>query len=236
MATTDAQARSYASQGFLALFGRPPSDSEVLMLMGVGRLETSYGDGWKGAGKGSFNMGAIIAGKSWTGDVFESRDSYPDSQGVNHWYVTKFRKYPAPEVGWQDLAHIVYETRPSVLAAATHGSSLGVSQALYRTHYYAGFGKTEEERVQNHHRILDRCVRVIAKGLGVPAPGEGSAAPGELKVGSRGDLVRAWQRNLGVVADGIFGQVTRAATVQWQEQHGVLPADGVVRAEMWKLA
>lgn len=234
--TTDAQARSYATQGFLALFGRPPSDSEILMLMGVGRLETSYGDGWKAAGAGSFNMGAIIAGSSWTGEVFENKDSYPDAQGVNHWYVTKFRKYPTADAGWQDLAHIVYETRPSVLLAATHGSSLGVSQALYRTHYYAGFGKTEEERVQNHHKVLDRCVRLIAQGLGLAAPGEANATPGELKVGSRGDLVRAWQRVLGVVADGIFGQVTRAATVQWQEQHGVKPADGVVRPETWKIS
>lgn len=230
--TTDAQARTYATQGFLSLFGRPPSDSEVLMLMGVGRLETSYGDGWKEAGKGSFNMGAITAGSSWTGDVFEHKDSYPDAQGVNHWYVTKFRKYPSAEAGWQDLGHIVYETRPAVLAAASHGSSLGVSQALYRSHYYAGFGKTEEERVANHHRVLDRCVRAIAQALGLAVPGEGNSAPSVLTVGNRGDLVRAWQRNVGVVADGIFGQITRAATVQWQEKHGV-PADGIVHPEMW---
>jgi hypothetical protein len=200
----------------------------------VGRLETSFGDGWKGVGAGSNNMGAIIAGKRWTGDTFEHKDSYPDAQGVNHWYVTKFRKYPNPAEGWEDLARIVYESRPSALAAGAANDSLAFSQALYRTHYYAGFGKTDEERIANHHRILQRCVTSISKELALPAAAAAPVTP-TLARGSRGDLVRAWQRELGVVADGAFGPNTELATKQWQAAHGV-EVDGIVHPAMWATA
>ena len=150
-----------------------------------------------------------------------------------HWYVTKFRKYDTPEDGWQDLARIVYESRPSALAAASHGNTLDFSAALYRTHCYAGFGKTDDERIGNHHRLLDKCIASIGKEISLPGPGAASV-PANLARGSRGDPVRAWQRIVGVVADGSFGPNTELATVRWQTAHG-LPPDGIVRPEMWSL-
>jgi N-acetylmuramoyl-L-alanine amidase/Putative peptidoglycan binding domain len=53
------------------------------------------------------------------------------------------------------------------------------------------------------------------------------SVPRTLRRGLRGSDVTRWQQILGVVADGIFGATTEAATKRWQELHG-LQADGVV--------
>lgn len=97
-----------------------------------------------------------------------------------------------------------------------------------------------QHRVEVTHRArriaqggLHNCA--ITKELGDKMPGEGTPAPVTIKRGSRGDLVRAWQRVLGVVADGIFGPNTELATTRWQLEHN-LPPDGVVQSEMWKMA
>lgn len=48
-----------------------------------------------------------------------------------------------------------------------------------------------------------------------------------LRVGSRGDDVRAVQQKLGITADGVFGPNTQAAVRRWQAANG-LTADGIV--------
>ncbi len=53
-----------------------------------------------------------------------------------------------------------------------------------------------------------------------------------LKKGSRGDDVRVWQQFLNdngydISIDGVFGQETRGATLDWQVRKGLIP-DGVV--------
>ena len=48
-----------------------------------------------------------------------------------------------------------------------------------------------------------------------------------LKKGSTGELVKRWQRFIGVKDDGIFGDGTHKATVAWQARNG-LRADGKV--------
>ena len=70
-----------------------------------------------------------------------------------------------------------------------------------------------------------------------------SAAPGTIQKGSRptirygsqGDAVKAWQKIVGVTADGIYGTGTVSATKAWQRDHG-LTADGVVGSATWAAA
>ena len=50
-----------------------------------------------------------------------------------------------------------------------------------------------------------------------------------LKVGSRGEEVRALQRVLNVGADGVFGPGTKAALIKWQKANGLV-ADGIAGA------
>lgn len=56
-----------------------------------------------------------------------------------------------------------------------------------------------------------------------------------LKVGSKGDDVKAWQKIVGVTVDGTFGTGTANATRIWQQKHA-LAADGVVGPATWAKA
>lgn len=56
-----------------------------------------------------------------------------------------------------------------------------------------------------------------------------------LRQGSTGSEVVAWQKIIGVSADGQFGPNTDAATRTWQRQHGLSP-DGVVGPLTWAAA
>ena len=53
-----------------------------------------------------------------------------------------------------------------------------------------------------------------------------------LKVGSKGDDVKAVQAKLGITADGIFGEGTKSAVKKWQASNG-LAADGMVGPATW---
>ena len=59
-----------------------------------------------------------------------------------------------------------------------------------------------------------------------------------LKVGSRGEYVLAWQTFLNIngyhagMEDGIFGQNTKRAVMDWQISHG-LEVDGIIGRETW---
>jgi len=61
-----------------------------------------------------------------------------------------------------------------------------------------------------------------------PAAASGGANLNEtVRVGSRGDTVKAVQAKLGIGADGIFGPGTERAVKAWQTANG-LTADGIV--------
>ncbi len=71
--------------------------------------------------------------------------------------------------------------------------------------------------------------------LGTVVPAVAADYPGEpLRLGSRGESVRAWQEALGIPADGVFGSQTEAATIAWQSERG-LEADGIVGPASWRV-
>ena len=232
MALDHKQARQDATEGFYRKFLRMPLLPEVQLLQAVGALETGYGTGWKGEGVDSNNMGAITAGAQWSGGFFIYHDTYPDEQGINHSYTTKFRAYRTRVEGWIDLVDIMYQDRPSVLAAASAGDSYGVSSALYQTKYFLGFGKNAQERIANHHAALQRNLIAQCRALGEPLPNGDRAPNRTLKRGCAGDDVKELQRILGLVADGRFGPVTEEVVRAFQSDHG-LKSDGIVGPLTW---
>jgi hypothetical protein len=219
-------------EGFKRKFGRTATLQEAQILHAVGLHESGCGFWWKGAGIGSFNMGAITAGKSWTGLTFEYKDSYPDASGLDHWYVTHFRRYANAIEGWMDLANIMYEDRPSVLMAATTGDVFGVSTALYETTYYTGRGKTAKERIAGHYAAMTKNLITICRALNEPMPAGGDVPQRSIRRGDTGEDVKIAQRWLSLVADGIFGPVMETAVKAFQTKTGVTP-DGIVGELTW---
>ena len=234
MMTTHHEARALAQNALGVVYHQAPSLTSpvVACLAGVASLETSYGDGWKGAGRGSNNMGAIQCGGGWTGGRFSYTDTHPNTDGTSTPYRVDFRAYPTPLEGWVDLVRTVYVNRgrAKVLAAAQAGDVLGVSRALHDTGYYEGYGKTVEDRVQNHYRALSRAIAAAdaVQAPRVPVAGDLPA----LRRGAVGEDVRLLQRELHLVADGILGAVTERAVMDYQSEHG-LTADGVCGPRTW---
>ena len=59
-----------------------------------------------------------------------------------------------------------------------------------------------------------------------------SACP-TLKIGARGNITKLMQQKIGVVADGIFGNGTKQAVINYQKSKG-LSADGIVGRNTWR--
>jgi hypothetical protein len=249
MFISHAHARELVNGGFARLFGRLPTRPEAQCAQAVGWLETQYGMGWAiGEGFGSNNWGAVTAGRDWIGDTFDHKDSRPSSDGSSTWYVAKFRAYPTPTEGAQDLVRQVYKAsglfgdrEKLVLPAATAGETLLFSTRLYATRYYTGFGATPEIRIAGHHaKVLDALTR-IARSLQEPMP-DGSLAPcpppPTLRQGmvQPHDLIVQVQSVVGAAPlDGKFGPKTVIAVVQWQAARHLKP-DGVWGPVCWMTA
>lgn len=246
-----AEARKYINASLLERYGYADREA-ALAVGGVAILETSEGKGWKGAGRGSNNMGAITAGSRWKGMTFEYRDSRPGKDGKDIVYVTKFRKYATPAEGYDDLANVVLHTNGrdvAVRPAAEAGDFYGVSQGLYRTVYYTGLARdpTPAARIARHYSALYRSILAITGELGEDEPmnqlprepkpepglpilmrGSGYAANNNVR-----DLVRHLQRDLHLVADGRFGPRTEKTVRIFQSEHH-LKRDGKVGPETYK--
>lgn len=237
---THREARQHIQTGLRSVLGREPNIAEMQILAAIALLESGYGSGWKGAGIGSFNMGAITAGSSWKGETFEYRDSRPDpnNPGKDIWYTTKFRKYPNAAEGFADLARVAFITngrKNAVLPHATEGDVYGVSAGLYATTYYTGKAAypTPAARINVHYQGLMAHIRNIANALGEPMPDGEAPPPPTVRRGSNGKWVKEWQRILeNVVVDGKFGPITEQATKDWQSAYS-LKADGIVGPITW---
>ena len=222
------QARALARQALQTVFSGEPTLGEIEALTGVGWLETCYGAGWRGSGKGSNNMGAIQAGSSWKGDTFTYTDTHPNADGSSTPYRVAFRKYATPLEGWIDLARVAFVNRgrATVRAAAQQCDWLGVSTALHSTGYYEGFGRTVADRIGHHYAALSKAIALA------DAAENKAEVPPTVRFGSTGETVKELQRELGVVADGIFGKITLGALRGFQSTHGLV-VDGICGPVTW---
>lgn len=236
-------ARDYTIKGFKSLLAREPSLPEWLLPCGVALLETQYSAGWSTPEwRATNNCGAITAGRGWDGETFEHRDSRPLPDGTNEWYVTKFRVYPDLAAGMKDVVAFCYTRNTTwgrcselVLPKATAGDLEGFSTGLYVTHYYRGFGKTDEQRIAGHVIKLTHAVAEIARACGTTMP-DGSALPAPppptVRLGSTGDAVVTVQVIVGATPDGIAGKKTAAKIAAWQRARH-LKADSIFGPVCW---
>jgi len=232
--TTHLEARIFARGAIRSVYKRDALGGEAAGLAGVAWLETNYGAGWKGAGKGSRNLGAEQCGAGWTGKRFSYVDTHPNADGTNTQYKVDFRAYDSDEEAWVALCEIVFINRGRVIvrAAAMDRDWYAMSAALHSTGYYEGYGKTVADRINNHYRALSKAVALAD---GVPAPVvvlPAQATPETVRYGSTGEAVKLLQGSLGLAADGIFGMHTGNALWSFQSAHG-LPPDRVCGPATW---
>jgi peptidoglycan hydrolase-like protein with peptidoglycan-binding domain len=97
----------------------------------------------------------------------------------------------------------------------------------------ARFGSRMAPIATSHNAIrrLPRFPHLMPGAMGLQDAGAFST----IKLGSTGADVQAWQKIIGVTADGKFGPQTDAATRTWQRSHG-LTADGIVGPKTWAAA
>ena len=166
--TTHTQARDLARRAIESVFGEPATRGEIWALAGIACLETNYGNGWKGAGAGSHNQGAIQCGPGWKGQRFSYTDTHPNADGTSTPYRIDFRKYDTEIEGWIDLCKVAFVNRGRhiVREAAKAESWADVSAALHGTSYYEGFGKTVGDRVHNHLLALEGAIARANKETG----------------------------------------------------------------------
>jgi hypothetical protein len=149
-----AKARVDALEAFTEVVHARPSLNELRIVEAVALHETTFGAGWKGAGVGSNNMGAVHASSGWTGESFDATDTEPTSTGGATTYAQAFRKYPSAVEGWKDLVRELYLRRSSVRKAAASGNPLSVAKAMYATKYFRGQGATDDERIRGYAQAL----------------------------------------------------------------------------------
>jgi peptidoglycan hydrolase-like protein with peptidoglycan-binding domain len=231
--TTHAEAREFARQSMSFPLGAGPSLGEIKALCGVAYLETCYGDGWKGAGKGSNNMGAVQCGAHWSGARFSYIDTHPNADGTSTPYQIDFRKYSTPLDGWCDLESVVFVNRGRhiVAAAADRFDWHGVSAALHQTGYYEGFGKTVSDRINNHYRSLVKAITAADNATAPPLPVV--SLPKTVRFGDHCEEVGVLQTELRLAADRIFGRVTAQHLIEYQREHGLV-ADGICGPQTWE--
>lgn len=78
------------------------TEAEKQYALTVARGEGFYGMGWKGAGKGSNNWGAVQG--TGSAGFFEHIDHHADGKA----YTGKFKRYKTPEEGFADMARILF--------------------------------------------------------------------------------------------------------------------------------
>lgn len=176
------------------------------------------------------------------GNGFLYMDTNPDDQGLSHPYAMYFRARfsGTPEEVARDYLRILYviHGRSSVLDEAEAGDLYGVSTQLRSTSYYAGFGRTQDERIANHFRAVSRGAVEIARFFNWPMPDGTELPPPSIRLGDMGPVVLDAQERLAVLGyytgdlDGDFGPKTERAVKAFQRDHGLTP-DGIAGQLTW---
>jgi hypothetical protein len=157
-------ARAIILAGFRQTFNREPTLREAQFAQAVALGESSYGRGWKEPGVGSFNWGAVQAGRPPCNPAtsFGYGDTHADGEG----YAACFRKYASDVDGAADFIRIMY--KPNVLAAANDGNISGVSAGMRANRYF-------ELALDKHIIGLTRHLKELTTALNEPMPSSGGS-------------------------------------------------------------
>jgi hypothetical protein len=145
------------------------SPTVVQALMAVSRHETCFSDCKPFVG--AHNYGAIqcgvIADKAGKcpANCIPARDTSPTATGASIAYLGCFRAKPSAEEGIADFVRLMTFQRPLIAEALPSGDARQIAWAMRRSYYFEGFGKTQEERVENYATAIAKNAKVNASQL-----------------------------------------------------------------------
>jgi peptidoglycan hydrolase-like protein with peptidoglycan-binding domain len=122
------------------------------------------------------------------------------------------------------------------IIGVTADGKFGPATAAATKKWQAAHGLTADGIVGPKTWAAAQPTAVASPSVAAPTPVAVTApAIATIQQGSSGPAVVAWQKIIGVTADGQFGPQTAAATKTWQAAHGLV-ADGVVGPRTWAAA
>lgn len=145
------------------------SPTVVQALMAVSRHETCFSDCKPFVG--AHNYGAIqcgvIADKQGKcpANCIPARDTSPTATGASIAYLGCFRAKATAEEGIADFVRLMTVQRPLIAEALPSGDARQIAWAMRRSYYFEGFGKTQEERVENYATAIAKNAKVNAAQL-----------------------------------------------------------------------
>ena len=169
---SDLWARDIVRAQYAAEVGKEGSPQAIRAIQCVGKHEGSYGRATvPAAWIGSNNWGAIACCKPGADGTcppgsFLTKDSYPTSSGTNVPYAVCMKSYPTPEAGARDLVRHLTKVRPMTGKALETGDADAIADAMYREHYFGGFGATAEQRKERYAKKLAEMDAAITKATG----------------------------------------------------------------------
>ena len=180
------------------------TDKVVQVLMAVSRHETCF-SGCKPF-LGVNNFGAIqcgvVADKTGKcpGGCIPARDTSPTSTGASVSYLACFEARPSAESGVRRFVELMTVKRPLIANALPSGDALQIAWAMRKSYYFEGFGKTQEERVNNYAAAIARNAQLNAAQLRVtnqityqpPPPPEPPPVDGDMLAGGVLTVAALW--------------------------------------------
>jgi peptidoglycan hydrolase-like protein with peptidoglycan-binding domain len=146
---------------------------------------------------------------------------------------------------WYNGLNFITKSLDSTLTEANNRRNIYNAANLQPLNLDIAADLTPEQKIQRQAAIAaspalspTQKAKAIAKSPNTPTSlgaKAGSASHATIRQGSKGNDVIAWQKILGLSADGKFGPGTFAATKKFQSAHGLTP-DGVVGSKTWSAA
>lgn len=146
------------------------SPTVIQGLMAVSRHETCFSECKPFLGVNNFGaiQCGVVADKQGKcpAHCIPATDTSPTAGGGSIPYLGCFEAKPSVEAGVARFVKLMTLDRPGIAAALPSGDARELAWAMRKAYYFEGFGKTQEERVENYAKALDRNAKLTATQLG----------------------------------------------------------------------
>jgi hypothetical protein len=152
---SDNEARGVLIEAF-ELKGIRPTLAELQAVQAIARFEGGYGGGWRGAGVGSNNWGAIQCGHyaPCKAGCFQNVDTHASGEA----YQGCFRIYATPAEGAAGLIHELYR-REGVPEAMRAGDATRIADRMRATGYFEAPATKYALAIENNAADIARSLQ-----------------------------------------------------------------------------